>query len=225
MESHSLTVPRTSRYVVLRPTVSRVEEVWLVCHGYGQLASRFIRAFEAIDDGKRLIVAPEALSRFYVSGHGGPHGEDDKVGASWMTREDRDAEIVDYVTYLDLVVARVFENVARASVRIVAFGFSQGAATICRWASVTRTPPDHLILWGGCVPVELMRGEGGDGLRRAALTIVSGDRDPVVPAAVASEHADELQAAGVCPRFVSFSGGHEIDRKALAELAGELFPA
>nr|MDQ3081512.1 hypothetical protein [Gemmatimonadota bacterium] len=127
----SLIVPRTARYARMGPEGRAVDQVWLVCHGYGQLASRFIRRFSAIDDGSRLIVAPEALSRFYVLGGSVPHAIDEKVGASWMTRESRDSEIEDQVTYLDRVCERVLAGRDRAKVRLVAFGFSQGAAVVC----------------------------------------------------------------------------------------------
>ncbi len=63
---HSLVVPRTARYYTLGPTHGFPRELWFVCHGYGQLAERFLRQFAPLDDGTRLIVAPEALSRFYL---------------------------------------------------------------------------------------------------------------------------------------------------------------
>src|SRR5687768_15552597 len=130
VRSHELVVPRTARYATLGPEAG-AEEVWLACHGYGQLASRFIRRFGVIGNGRRLVVAPEALSRFYVSGGTGPHADGDKVGASWMTREGRDAEIADQVTYLDHVRKDLLgETVTGAP--WVGFGFSQGAAVICR---------------------------------------------------------------------------------------------
>ena len=78
-----------------------MRELWYVLHGYGQLAAPFLDDFRAIDDGTRLIVAPEALSRFYEGDVQARLHKDAKVGASWMTREDRDAEIADYVAYLD----------------------------------------------------------------------------------------------------------------------------
>src|SRR5688500_9204944 len=89
MEEHHITVRRTARYYTLGPVDGDVAEVWIVCHGFAQLAGRFMRHFTAIDDGTRLIVAPEALNRFYVEAVPGVHGPDSKVGATWMTREDR----------------------------------------------------------------------------------------------------------------------------------------
>lgn len=58
MQEHRIAVARTARYF----TLGRAErEVWFVLHGYGQLADRFLRHFDPIDDGTRLIVAPEGL--------------------------------------------------------------------------------------------------------------------------------------------------------------------
>jgi predicted esterase len=222
VRSRAITVPRTARYAELGADVSVADELWLVCHGYGQLASRFIRGFGVLDNGRRLIVAPEALSRFYLSGGTGPHSDEDKVGASWMTREDRDAEIVDQVTLLDMVRERVIGRAERAGLRVVALGFSQGAATVCRWAARTATPPRDVVLWGSGVPADLFEGEGRAGLARAMLTLVVGDSDPTANGDRVGIHRHQLDAAGLAYRFVSYRGGHEIDRETLAGLAAGL---
>lgn len=221
VRSHEIIVPRTSRYVVRGVRVSEAAELWLVCHGYGQLASRFIRRFGCIDDGTRIIVAPEALSRFYVTGGSGTHSDSDKVGASWMTREARGAEIDDQVRYLDTVLERVLEGRARAEVPVVALGFSQGVAVVCRWAARAERPPNRVILWGSGVPFDLLDGAGRIGLTRTRLTIVAGSTDPIADEARVETHKAQLHAAGVEYRFVSYEGGHDIDEATLAELAAE----
>ena len=66
ISAHTIVVPRTARYYTLGPTHGFPRELWFVCHGFGQLAGRFIRQFASLDDGTRLIVAPEALSRYYL---------------------------------------------------------------------------------------------------------------------------------------------------------------
>ncbi len=218
-------VPRTARYAMLGADAAAGGELWLVCHGYGQLASRFIRRFGVLDDGRRLIVAPEAPSRFYLSGGTGPHSAEDKVGASWMTREGRDAEIADQVTYLDLVRERVLGGSSRADVRVVGFGFSQGAATICRWAARTAAAPSDIVLWGSGVPADLLEGEGRAGLARATLTVVVGTSDPIAHGGRVEAHRKQLDAAGLAYRFVGYDGGHEIDGEVLARIAMELAAA
>ncbi|MGH9418647.1 MAG: alpha/beta hydrolase, partial [Thermoanaerobaculia bacterium] len=81
-----------------------LSEVWIVCHGHGQLAARFLSRFVPIERSDRLFVAPEALSRYYLQPpRGGPHAPNAPIGATWMTSEDRDCEIADYVGYLDLL--------------------------------------------------------------------------------------------------------------------------
>src|SRR2546425_9676771 len=88
-----------------------------VCHGSGQLAARSLRHFEPLADGTRLVVAPEALSRFYLEDTTVP-AKERKVGATWMTRENRLSEIDDYVRYLDALHAEVFARVARGAVTL-----------------------------------------------------------------------------------------------------------
>ncbi|MDE3054320.1 MAG: phospholipase, partial [Gemmatimonadota bacterium] len=87
MAEHHLRVRRTARFHSLGEFGPGVREIWIACHGYGQLAGRFLRHFRAAAHPERLIVAPEALSRFYLD-NALPHGPDARVGATWMTRED-----------------------------------------------------------------------------------------------------------------------------------------
>ena len=136
-----------------------------------------------------------------------------------MTREDRDAEIADQVTYLDLVTRKIFVGRSRASTRFVALGFSQGTTAVCRWAARTDRHPDRIILWGGGVPAELLDGAPRAGLARASLTIVVGMHDPIAGADRVQRHRQELDAARLPYRFVTFDGGHEINGGVLHELA------
>src|SRR5207249_11468139 len=141
MQEHHIDVTRTARYFTLGGSGSGVAEVWFVCHGYGQLAGRFIRYFAALDDGTRLIVAPEALARFYLGEVTGPSANR-KIGASWMTREDRLTEIDDYVRYLDALFQEVLRRLEPRAPRVTALGFSQGAATVSRWATLGKSRVD-----------------------------------------------------------------------------------
>ena len=64
MDEHHIQVSRTARYFTLGTAGPDTRQLWLVCHGYRQLARRFLRGFRGLDEGSRLIVAPEGLSRF-----------------------------------------------------------------------------------------------------------------------------------------------------------------
>ena len=211
---HHLTVRRTARYFTLGDDRVRPEQLWFVCHGYGQLGARFLRRFEVLDDGTRLIVAPEALSRFYLERGG------ERVGASWMTREDRLSEIADYVSCLDAIREDVLQRIGGGDVPppCTAFGFSQGAATVTRWATHGARPLDRLILWGGHIPPDTDLGAYRSVLASLHLLLVLGDRDPQgTPAEVDREEA-RLREAEVPYSLVRFQGGHEIPREVLRRL-------
>lgn len=219
MQQEHLLVPRSARIARLGSVADTLREVWIVCHGYGQLAARFLRTFEPLaGDGTRLIIAPEALNRFYLDDRGGVHGPASAVGATWMTREDRLAEIEDYVRYLDLVLDHVLAGGPdRGTLTVTALGFSQGAATVCRWAARGRVPPDHLVLWAGRVPPEL---EIHPGLfRRASLTLIFGDQDEYASEAAIAAEVARLRTGGLEHRLRRFAGGHRLDRGLLLALA------
>jgi predicted esterase len=211
---HHLTVSRTARYYTLG--LPR-RAVWIVAHGYGELAAAFAARFAPVDDGTRLIVAPEGLSRFYHAPPAAPAPPTPgTVGASWMTREDRESEIADQVAYLDAVHGDIFARVPRDSVRLTVLGFSQGVATVCRWLTRSRTPIDRLVCWAGTIPDDTLAH-----LRGSPLTVVTGSRDIYAPPDRVIEIAGQLTAAGLQFRHLEFTGGHRLDDGVLRTLAAE----
>ena len=206
MQEHTLTTPRTARYFTLG-VPGRANDLWFVCHGYGQLAARFLERFRPIETGQRCIVAPEGLSRFYLS----ESPSERRVGASWMTREDRLHEIDDYVRYLDAVYGAVQPRAAKVTV----LGFSQGTATACRWAALGSARIDRLILWGGEVPPDLDLKL----LRVPSLTLVYGNQDEFFTPKVVAANEARLREHGVPYDSISFEGGHEIETATLLRLA------
>ena len=89
--SHYIKTQKTARYFVLGNPGAQTKVIWFVLHGYGQLAERFISKFQSLVDDYTVVVAPEALHRFYATGNSG------RIGASGMTKEDRENDILDYV--------------------------------------------------------------------------------------------------------------------------------
>lgn len=217
-ETHRLVVPRTARFLTAGPLEGQLEEVWVLCHGYGQLAVEILEGAAALlrPGGKRLLVAPEALSRFY-------HADHERIGASWMTREERLEEIRDYVMYLDLVHDRVFSIVERDAVKLVALGFSQGGATAARWALRGKGRVDRLVLWGAALPPEI---DGDEELlsrlRATPLTLVGGSRDGYFTEEVREEERRRLGRGDVTFEELHFEGGHQLDEDTLRALTGEL---
>lgn len=211
---HRLRVPRSARYYTLGGEGGAAAgEVWVACHGYGQLAARFARHFAGLAGPDRLIVVPEGLSRFYVDDAAREH-----VGASWMTREDRLAEIADYVDYLDAVYAAAADP-GRRDVRVTALGFSQGASTASRWAALGRTAVSRLVLWGGELPPDLDLAAARERFAALDVILVRGATDALITAKVVDSAARRLAEQGVRHRRVDFSGAHELDAATLAALA------
>jgi predicted esterase len=216
---HHLTVRRTARYAMLGRPGPDLTEVWIVCHGFGQLARNFIRDFTPVAGPGRLIVAPEALSRFYLGEVTGATSATARIGATWMTREDRLAEIADYVAYLDALYARLFASMRRDAVTVTALGFSQGVAAACRWAAVGHAVIDRLVLWAGRLPDEFAAPEHVAPLTRLRCVVVMGRDDPLLTGgAQQAEHA-RLARLGLDARWLTFDGGHVIDRETLIQLA------
>jgi predicted esterase len=217
--SQYLEVRRTARYVTLGDASDRIREVWIVVHGYGQLAGNFIGPFADLDDGTRLIVAPEALNRYYlVPPSAGPTAER-PVGATWMTREDRDHEIADYVAYLDDLLEHVMRPLDHARVAVRALGFSQGVATVVRWVVRGRVRVDELICWAGSTPPDVDPLTLAQVLDGAPVRFVVGSRDELAPESVIAREEQRLRASGVSLTLTRFDGGHTLSRAVLRELA------
>lgn len=214
-DEHRLAVERSARvYTLGAPTAP---DVWVVLHGYGQLAARFIKHFAVLAGQHRAVVAPEALNRFYLDAPrvGGPTAAERRVGTTWMTREDRDAEIADYVAYLDRVCSVIAPNAQRLTV----LGFSQGVATACRWVALGTAPVQRLILWAGPVPPDLDARRLAQRMGSTPIEIVLGSKDELAGARVVDDELALLSEAGVLHRLVHFDGGHTIDPAVLARLA------
>ena len=211
---HHLAVARTARYQQLGELSGRTRRVWFVCHGYGQLAAYFVRHFAFLSENRddTVVIAPEGLSRFYLRGNGG------RVGASWMTRDDRLAEIDDHVNFLNQLAALVLAN-CPANVAITVLGFSQGTATVSRWLARASFRPAHLILWAGSFPDDIAPATARALLKTLRLSLVIGTADEYITLAQATEQLQQLAQLGASPGLVSFEGGHELNRTVLENLA------
>ena len=123
------------------------ENLWIVLHGYGQLASFFIKKFEGLDPTKNFIIAPEGMHRFYLKGTSG------RVGASWMTKEARMDDISDNLHFLDQLFIK--ETASTSFKNKILLGFSQGGATAARWHAKGKMNASHFMLWASVFPPDL----------------------------------------------------------------------
>ena len=208
---HTLRVDRTARIATLGDP-DTAATWWVVLHGYGQQAADFAAHFDGVVGPDRAVVAPEALSRFYVDGL----ETHEEVGASWMTREAREAEIADYVAYLDAAVAHMRPAGASPSIRVL--GFSQGAATASRWALLGNTAVDRLVLWGGAPAHDLDLSAHAERLRQMSLTIVVGTDDPYVTPERRAAAKRALAQHDIPATVRTFEGGHRLDDSVLRSI-------
>jgi predicted esterase len=202
---------RTAQVFSIGASGEAVEDLWIVLHGYGQLGAFFIRNFDSLLDGKTRVVAPEALSRFYLDGFSG------RIGASWMTKEDRLNEIRDQAEYLDRVLEAEHIHLSTDSLRLHVLGFSQGTATAWRWVRDRPLRPASYTIWAGQAPAEF-----SDDMDRRLSAIpvfqVVGKRDPFITAEQADMQEALLRTHFPKLQSLQFDGKHEIHSSALMEI-------
>ncbi len=217
MRTESITTTRTALLAMLGPEPGpTARELWYVLHGQAMRATQILEMASVLDDGARLLVAPEALNRHYI---GPAVSRDAPVGATWMTRAERDADMRDYVTYLDAVHARMRDRFRGATAPVTVLGFSQGGATAVRWVATGAVRPEHLVVWASSLPPEVdyrALVARHPGLR---VTYVCGTRDRFITPKVRDAQHAMLRNAGVPFDAVSFAGGHRLDDNTLKAVA------
>ena len=207
----NIQIAKTARYFLSGKPSAAIKQVWFVCHGYGQLAEFFLQKFEALNDGEHLIVAPEGLHRYYLNGFSG------RVGASWMTKEERESDITDYIGFLDAVHREVLSTLS-PGVKVTALGFSQGAATASRWVAYGNSRIDSMVLWAGLFPNDMNFETGSNRLQKTSNFLVIGDQDEFIKLINIEEQENVLKAAHIPYQLISFSGKHEIPADVLEEV-------
>ena len=220
-----ISVTRTARYYQIGSPGNAVRDLWIVCHGFSQLAADFAIPFQSLEDDSRLILVPEGLSRFYLDTRPGHTGAS-KVGALWMTREDREAEIADIVNYLDSLYERILGELAghgvpRERIRVHALGFSQGGPAVARWAARGTAVVDHLVPWAHAIPQDVNIRALGERRPNLRIDMIYGTRDRFIGEDAIEEQRAILESSDVPFLMRSFKGGHSLNMAMLRELMAE----
>ena len=218
---HHLSVPRTARYITLGPESGVAAEIWFLLHGYGQLAEQFLGECNALARSDRLLVSCEALSRFYLDSLRSGPAAARRVGASWMTREDRLAEIDDYVRALDLIYDDVLARTAARVPRISVLAFSQGTSTACRWLAHGRARAKRLVLWAGEIPPDLDLADARARFEAMDILLVAGSADEFITPKILERETSRLATVGIAPKVLRFEGGHVIDGTVLRKIGDD----
>lgn len=214
MTEHFIKTKRTARIYTMGELNKSTKTIWIALHGYGQLPAYFLRRLTPLNDGESFIIAPEGLSRFYVDGMGG------KVGASWMTKEDREHEIEDQKNYLDSVVNHFKLESHGAKINLL--GFSQGTATASRWLAGSSLKFANLILWSGGLAhdleLEILRSK----FQETLLHFVIGNQDEFIKPEQLKEQEELLKREQLVYTMTAYQGGHQIDKEVLFLLKNRL---
>jgi len=208
MKVNQLTIQKTAR-VYQHGEPKNPKFKWLCLHGYGQLGQYFLTPFDGLDKEEHFLVAPEGFHRFYLNGTYG------RVGASWMTKEDRLTDIADNFNYLNLVKINYLDNV---SGKLVCFAFSQGAATLVRWLSSADVIPDILLIWAGSFPEDVEYPSLKQKLKQTKIIYAIGDEDEYrTPESIKKQEA-LLNSVSEKIIWVNFKGKHKIYPEVLEEI-------
>jgi len=187
--------------------------IWMVFHGYGQLASFFIKKFDGLNNG-HFVIAPEGLSRFYLANTSG------RVGASWMTKEDRLTDIENQLNYFDGLYQSVKTELNNGA-KLVVLGFSQGTATAMRWVVNREIKPYRLLLWAGTIPPDLNAENKEVDLSDIDSIIIQGDSDPYLGTEYMQNMGEWIKKYKMNPQYIGFNGGHEIKGKPLKQIVAD----
>lgn len=212
MKEFHIKTQKTARCFSIGSLNASIKYVWIVLHGYGYHAKYFLKKFEPLTSPNTYIVAPEGLSRFYKDGLTG------KVGASWMTKEDRLSEIEDSIIYLDKLYDQIFGSIDRTQVQLITLGFSQGGATLLRWLNNRKANTNHLALWGSKIPDDFDFEKDKDLFEISQNYLMIGKSDQYLSYINIDEYMTILKKSGIYFKLNWYEGGHNILPQPLIKL-------
>lgn len=207
-DQHNFKVAKTARYFQYGGT-RELKRLFVCAHGYAMNAKFFIKKLEVLADAHTAVIAPEGLHRFYIQGSGG------RVGASWMTKEDRLADIADNINYLERCVEHAG---ATKSTRITVLGFSQGFHTLIRWAVKTNFDIERVTAWGSHFPDDVLTPENLSFFKNTQADLILGDADEYITIEKMNVHLRELKKYGFTPHLEVYRGTHKIEPEVLKNL-------
>jgi poly(3-hydroxybutyrate) depolymerase len=180
------------RYLLRVPPTAGPWPALFSFHGYAEDAAVNMTALERIPDiSGWLLVAVQALHPFYT--------KNDRIVASWMTRQDRELAIADNVRYASSVVAAVLEEF-HVTGPIAFAGFSQGGAMAYRAAAAAGGA--GVIILAADVPPDVTSG-------LPPVLIGRGDRDAWYSEDKLAADLGRLRGMAVEVETCVFEGDHE----------------
>jgi len=210
LNKFEIEIPVTIRYFTHGKLSSSTKFIWIACHGYGQLAQYFIKKFEVLDEHEHFVIAPEGMNRFYLNGFSG------RVGATWMTKEDRETDIANYCRQLNAILHSIPKE-QREHIRLNLFGFSQGTATISRWMEKENIKCENLILWAGKLAHEVELKKFRSQFNKGYFLL--GSEDEFSSEEDIRKYLSSISEFGVNLSFIPYKGNHAVDSELLREIS------
>tara|TARA_B100001989_G_C24534539_1_gene463560 strand:+ start:682 stop:1332 length:651 start_codon:yes stop_codon:yes gene_type:complete len=211
MEKKNISISKKARYFQLGKVSEQTKTIWFVFHGYGMLSQYFIKKFKSLENNQTVIISPEALSRFYI-------GENyDRVGASWITKEDKINDIDDNNNYLNSLFQSTTKNINLNSINIHVLGFSQGGATACRWILNSSIKINSLALWGADIPIDCLSENNRGKWNQFKTTLIVGKRDEFISDENKKEFTKILNAYNLDYELIEYNGTHKIIEEVLID--------
>ena len=211
-----ISISKTGKYSQIGKCSKKINNVWIVLHGYGMLSEYFVKKFECIIDETTLVIAPEATNRFYLGNNY------NRVGASWMTKLDREQEIRDNILFLDKLFSIIKKEIGHDNFKLNTLGFSQGGPALVRWLMSNKLNTNSLILWGSDIPKDSLVTENKSRWNSINLKIVIGKNDEYINEEKKQEFVGVVKSYGLKYELIEYEGSHKIIEEELKKIANSL---
>ena len=207
-----ISIPKTHKYSQLGEFSEKTNTVWIVLHGYGMLSEFFIKKFECILNEKTVVIAPEGSNRFYLNNNYS------RVGASWMTKVDKEKDIEDNISFIETLYTKIVDDIGHNNFKLKTLGFSQGGATLVRWIMSNSIKVDSLILWGSDIPKDSLTNQNKSRWSSINIKIVIGKKDEYISDENKKKVIDAVNSYGLSYKLIEYDGPHKIIESVLIKL-------
>ena len=211
-----ISISKTGKYSQIGKCSKKINNVWIVLHGYGMLSEYFVKKFDCIINETTLVIAPEATNRFYLANNY------TRVGASWMTKLDREQEISDNILFLDKLFSIIKKEIGHDNFKLNTLGFSQGGPALVRWLMSNKLNTNSLILWGSDIPKDSLVTENKSRWNSIKLKIVIGKNDEYINEEKKQEFVGVVKSYGLKYELIEYEGSHKIIEEELKKIANSL---
>lgn len=216
MEKKKISVSKTARYFQAGSISNKTKNIWFVFHGYGMLGEFFIKKFESLVDSETIIIAPEAMSRFYLN------NKYERVGASWITKVDKDDDIIDNSNFLNQLYNNLISQIGHEQINLNILGFSQGGSTACRWALNEKFNINSICFWGSDIPKECLTEKYRNRWNTMKISIIIGKKDTLIPLEYREKFRDLINDYELNYSLVEYDGDHRIIEDVLIDYANKI---